>query len=140
MKVHNLTAGKNFKLEGLNPCYHTTREQGDISNICVFGFFSWVMYRDQKQVFPNDKWWLGICLGPSDNHGNCMSQWVISPTGQPVPRRTVRKLSDQETLSPQIEQWKQEMLITVQRKFGPSLPLNKVPNSIKREYLSLIHI
>ena len=40
MKAHNLTAGKNFKLEGLNPCYHTTGEQGDISNICVFGFFS----------------------------------------------------------------------------------------------------
>ena len=89
MKIHNLTASGRFKLEGLNPHYLTLGTKGDISNLCVFGFFSWIMYFDQGTSFPEHKWKLGICLGPSDNIGNEMLQWVIGVSMVPVPRQTV---------------------------------------------------
>ena len=138
MKVRNFTANKRFKLDGLNPYYHTVGQEGDISHICVFGFFSFVMYRDHTQTFPEEKWWLGICLGPADQFGNEMTQWVLSPKMIPVVRRTVRKLSEQEMASPGILQWKAEMLANAYKKFGECLPLPPDPNkNLQGRYLEL---
>ena len=55
MKVHNFTASPRFKLEGLNPYFHTVGTEGDISSICIFGFFLFVMYQDHIQDFSEDK-------------------------------------------------------------------------------------
>ena len=74
MKVYNFTASKKFNLEGLNPYYHTAGEEGDISHLCVFGFFSFVMYRDHTHTFPSEKNVAGIMSWSSrllwERHGS----------------------------------------------------------------------
>ena len=118
IKVQKFTANPRLKLEGLNPYYHTVGTEDDISNLCVFGFFSFVMYQDKTQKFPEDKWWLGICLGPSNNYGNEMTQWILGPSCVPVPRRTVRSLTDDENKLQHICQWKLDLLQSIYKKFG----------------------
>ena len=80
------------------------------------------MYFDQGTSFPEHKWKLGICLGPSDNIGNEMLQWVIGVSMVPVPRRTVRALTPEE--DSEFTNLKNSMLELVYKKFGPCLPLD----------------
>ena len=48
--------------------------QGDISNLCSFGWYDWCYYREEAHhLFPNQKELLGRVLGPSKNEGNQMA-------------------------------------------------------------------
>lgn len=125
----NVTANKRLKLEGLNSYYYTVGEEDDISHLCVFGFFSFVMYWDQAQVFPNDKWWLGLCLGPIDSFGNVMAQWVLGPTIMPVPQKTICVLSEDEKVKPEIIKLNAELLQNAYRQFGECPPLCQNPSN-----------
>ena len=87
-----LTANNLFQLQGQNPYMATFNEMGDISNLCQFGWYEWVYFRQQTADFPHQKEELGRCLGPTKNEGNEMCQWVLQRNGQIVPRRTLRRL------------------------------------------------
>ena len=87
-----LTANNLFQLEGQNPYMATLGEMGDISNLCQFGWYEWVQFRQHTAVFPYQKEELGRCLGPTKNEGNEMCQWILQQNGQIVPRRTLRRL------------------------------------------------
>lgn len=138
MKVHNFTANKRFKLKGLNLYYHSVGEEGDISHLCVFDFFSFVMYQDQTQTFPDEKWCLGICLGLADKYGNVMLQWVLTLNMIPVIHKTVRVLSEEEKATPGIINWKAKMLQNAYKRFGKCLPLCSNPSkNLQSEYLEL---
>jgi hypothetical protein len=65
----------------------------DISNLCQFGWYKWVCFREDSAKFPFQKERLGPCLGPARNEGNEMAQWVLKDNGKIVPRRTLRRLS-----------------------------------------------
>lgn len=135
MKVHNFTASKRFKLEGLNQYYHTAGEEGDISHFCVVGFFSFIVYQNQAQVFLYDKWWLGLYLGPADSFGNFIAQWVLGPTMIPLPQRIVCALSEVEKVKPEIIKWKDEILQNACKRFRECLPICQNPkNNIDGEY------
>ena len=43
-RIHNLTTRNLFQLRGSNPTTSTFGEEGDISNICEFGWFDWCYY------------------------------------------------------------------------------------------------
>ena len=45
-KIYNLTPRPLFQLNGLTPFEITFGEMGDLSNLCVFGWYEWVYYRD----------------------------------------------------------------------------------------------
>ena len=62
--IHNMTSRNIFKLQCLTPHASLTREQSDISNLCQFGWFEWVYYRDDKKNFPEHKERIGKALGP----------------------------------------------------------------------------
>ena len=70
----------------------TLGEMGDISNLCQFGWYEWVYFLQHTAVFPYQKEELGRCLGPTNNEGNQMCQWILQQNGQIVPRRTFRRL------------------------------------------------
>ena len=89
------------------------------------------MYFDQGTSFPEHKWKLGICLGPSDNIGNEMSQWVIGVSMVPVPRQTIRALTPDE--DSEFTNLKNSMLELIYKKFGPCLPLDADVESPLRE-------
>jgi hypothetical protein len=81
-----------FQLSGVNPHMITFGTEADISNLCQYGWYEWVFFRDVKTSFPYQKECLGQCLGPAKNEGNVMAQWILKANGQVVPRRTLRRL------------------------------------------------
>jgi hypothetical protein len=90
--IYNVTSKKLFQLHGSNPHTVTFGTQADISNLCHFGWYEWVYYRDQAAAFPHQKECLGRCLGPAKNEGNVMANWVLTFDGVVIPRRTIRRL------------------------------------------------
>lgn len=94
--IHNLTPNGLFQLEGRNPYFSVTGQEGDISNLCQFKFYDWVYYREQKADYPLPKEILGRVLGPAKGEGNEMCQWVVNHHGNVIPRRTVRPLTNDE--------------------------------------------
>jgi hypothetical protein len=70
---------------------------GDISNLCTYGWYEWVYFRQSTAPFPMLQEELGRCLGPTKNEGNEMCQWVLQKNGQIVPRATLRRLTRDES-------------------------------------------
>ena len=85
-------------MRGKTPHYTKFCEEGDISNIFQFGWYEWVYFREMTGKFPYPSHVLGRCLGPENNEGIEMSQWVLKQHGKILPRRTMRKLIPDELL------------------------------------------
>ena len=84
--IVQVTAKKLFQLKGSNPHTATLGTQADISNLCLFGWYEWVYYRDKTARYPHQKECLGRCLGPARNEGNVMANWVLTQQGTVIPR------------------------------------------------------
>ena len=98
--INNLTARDTVKLRGSNPHTSLTGEEGNISNLCQFGFYDWCYYPEQGEAFPYSKEILGRVLGASKGKGNEMAQWILKANGNVVPRQSPRPLTVAELHSP----------------------------------------
>ena len=129
VQIMNLTARDTHKLRGLNPYTVTMGDQGDISNLCSFGWFEWCYYLEDRKAsrfgFPHAIERLGRCLGPSKNVGNEMAQWVLTQAGQVVARRTLRRLTPHElSVTNETERAKRQAFMEdIRRKFGDAVTL-----------------
>jgi len=94
--IFQITAKKLFQLNGVSPHTITFGTEADISNLCQYGWYEWVYFRDVKTSFPYQKECLGRCLGPAKNEGHAMAQWILKANGRVVPYRTLRRLSPAE--------------------------------------------
>ena len=70
-------------------------ETANISRICQFGWFDWVMYHDPAK-FLEDKAILGRYLGPAINVGSMLTPKILMPNRQYVCRSTLQHLNDNE--------------------------------------------
>ena len=70
--IYNVIPRPLFQNNGLTSHADTFGESGDISNICSFGFYEWVYYRDNG-LFPSNKDKLGRVIGPVKNEVNEMT-------------------------------------------------------------------
>ena len=86
--IHNAIPRPLFQNNGLSTHEFTFGESGDTSNVCTFGYFKWIYYRDHGS-FPENKEKLGIILGPIRNEGNEMAQAILTNKGTVVPLRTM---------------------------------------------------
>ena len=50
-----LTENNLLKLKGQNPYMENLVEMGDISNLCQFGWYEWVYFRQKTAAFPFQK-------------------------------------------------------------------------------------
>jgi hypothetical protein len=57
--IFHFTAKKLFQLQGSNPHTTTFGTLADISNLCLFGWYEWVYYRDKQASYTYQK----ECLG-----------------------------------------------------------------------------
>lgn len=130
-RIHNMTAKSNFKLHGSNAYTMTTGEEGDISNLCQFGWYEWCYYREHSAKFPNNQEVLGRVLGPARGEGNDMAQWVLKANGNVVPRRSVRALHTAELHSPSEVKKRQVFDELIERRWGTSIYPPK-PNQISK--------
>ena len=130
--IYQVTSKKLFQLQGSNPHTATFGTKANISNLCHFGWYKWVYYRDKSQKFPFQKKCLGRCLGPAKNEGNVMANWILTQKGTVVPRRTICRLTaDERSESNEIEAAKQALFdADITRKLGDlvKLPSTPIPN------------
>lgn len=135
--IINLTAKNDFKLRGSNPYFATYGQEGDISNICHFGFFDWCFYRDNTNQFPQENERLGRCLGPAINQGNEMAQWILKHNGEIIVRRTLRKLTahEESSTNDSIRWKKKQFMDRIRERFGDSthLPNSRLPKSKRKK-------
>ena len=120
VQINNLTVKPRFNLHGTNPYTQLKNEEGDISNLCQYGWYDWVYFREKSAKFPHGQELLGRVLGPSKDSGNQMSQWILKSNGKVVPRRTLRPLRKEEIHSP-VEEKKREIFnALIRKKLGNS--------------------
>ena len=124
-RINNLTAKNVFNLHGSTPHTVTTGDEGNISNLCQYGWYEWCYFRDHTAAFPNNKEVLGRVLGPARGAGNEMAQWILKANGRVVPRRSLRPLKVDEIHSP-VEIKKREVFDElIKRRWGtPMTPPN----------------
>jgi hypothetical protein len=125
-RINNLTAKNNFKLHGSNAHTMLTGTEGDISNLCQYGWYDWCYYREQKAKFPFNREVLGRVLGPAKGGGNKMAQWVLKANGNVVPHRTVCWLQVDEVHSPTKIKKREIVDELIERRWGTSISLPKV--------------
>ena len=102
--ISQTTSKKLFQLLGSNPYTATLGTQADILNLCYFGWYEWVYYRDKLAKFPFQKECLERCLGPAKNEGNVMANWILTQKGTVIPRRLIRWLTlDEYYVSNEVE-------------------------------------
>lgn len=136
-RIHNAIPRLLFQNQGQTPHAATFGVQGDISNICNFGWYEWVYYRDHGS-FPENKEKLGRVLGPIPNKGNEMSQAVLTSKGTIVPRRTIRKLHPMELQSESEKRKRSLFDDIILKKLGDSMnkphkPLEDQPDHVPYE-------
>ncbi len=83
-RINNLTVKSMFTLHGSNAHTATTGDDGDILNICRYGWCEWCYFREHKNKFPCNKEVLGRVLGPAKGEGNEMAQWILKANGNVV--------------------------------------------------------
>jgi hypothetical protein len=120
-RINNLTAKPMFKLHGSNAHTATTEDDGDISNLCRYGYYEWCYFRENKNKSPLNKQVLGRVLGPAKGEGNEMAQWILKANGNVVLRRRHRPLKTEEAHSEQ-ERMKHKVFdALIKRRWGTSI-------------------
>ena len=120
MKIINACPRDNFLLQGECPHTKMTGQMYDISNVCEFGWFDWIKFRLHGEQFPYPTEKLGRCLGPSNDAGNGMSQFVLTEKGTVMTIQTLRSLTPAEMNSPSESKKREDFMKTIIFKFGDS--------------------
>jgi hypothetical protein len=71
----------------------------DISKLCEYGWYDWVMCRDEKAQFPHDNEILGRYLGPAPDIGGEMCMRILGKSGKVRHHSTIRSLTPAEEMS-----------------------------------------
>jgi hypothetical protein len=135
-RINNLTARTLFQLHGTNAHTAITNEEGDISNLCQYGWYDWCYYREHTAKFPFNREVLGRVLGPAKGEGNDMAQWILKANGNVVPRRTLRPLNTAELHSITEAKKRQIYDALIERRWGTSMsaPPDKPKDEEFEEY------
>ena len=133
--INNLTRNI-FQLDGQNAYFSVTGEEGDVSNLCQFEWYSWCYYHEHKNPFPFPKEVLGRVLGPAKGEGNEMAQWVLKANGKVVPHPTLCPLQTTEVNSEM--EFKKHSIFDdlIKKTWGSSvnLPSKAPPDDVFLEY------
>jgi hypothetical protein len=76
------------------------RGTADISQICKFAWYGWVMFRNPVNTitFPNKRLTLGRYLGSAIDIGSALTAKILKQNGKYVCRLTLHHLMPEETL------------------------------------------
>ena len=83
------TSHSNYDLDNEVPETHMTGKTDDISNICDYYWYEWVMIRDQPITHPYLPVILGRYLGPAIDVGSTMTYKTLKANVKYVCRTTV---------------------------------------------------
>jgi hypothetical protein len=94
------TSNNIYMTNGEVPETIMTGSTADISHICQFAWYDWVMFRDNIPTFPDPKLILGRYLGPAINVGLALTTKIPKSNGQVVYRSTLQHLTNLEHCCP----------------------------------------
>jgi hypothetical protein len=75
------TSNDIYRTNGKVPETIMTGSTTDISHICKFAWFDWVMFRDNIPMFPEDKLILGHYLGPATDVCLALTAKILKSNG-----------------------------------------------------------
>ncbi len=87
--VYSCTCNDIYMTTGQVPETIMTGSTADISHIAEFGWYDWVMYRDNIPSHPDDKLILGHYLSLATDIGSALTAKILQPNGQFVCRLTL---------------------------------------------------
>ena len=98
--IRSNTSNDMYMTNGKVPETNMTGDTADISHICEFAWYDWVMFRDNIPTFSDDKLILGRYLGLATDIGSALTSKILKSNGQVVYRSTLRHLNDDEHVCP----------------------------------------
>jgi hypothetical protein len=114
------TSNNVYMTNGEVPETIMTGSTADISHICEFGWYDWVMFRDDFPTFPDVKLTLGQYLGPATNVGSALTAKILKSNGQTVCRSTLWHLDDKEIHCPIHQEMRRVFNETITHHLGPN--------------------
>jgi hypothetical protein len=97
-----------------------TGSTANISHICEFGWYDWVMFQDNVPTFPDIKLILGQYLEPPTNVGSALTANIVKSNGQTVCRLTLRHLNNKEIHCPIHQEMRRVFDETIANHLGPN--------------------
>ena len=94
--VRSSTSNDIYMTNGEVPETIMTGSTADISHISEFGWYDWVMFRDNTPTYPDDKLILGRYLGPATDVGSALTAKILKSNSQFVCWSTLRHLTTEE--------------------------------------------
>ena len=79
--IRSHTALDIYGLEGQVPETVMSGQTGDISSMCEFEWFEWVMFFQPKEIYPDDTMFIGRWIGPEIDFGTAMTYKILRPDG-----------------------------------------------------------
>ena len=76
------TAHNIYTLDGDAPKGKMKGTTANISQICEYEWYEWVMFRDYPHQYPKEKMILGRYLGPSMDVGSAMTAKILKGNGE----------------------------------------------------------
>ena len=70
-----------YGLQGQVPETVMSGQTGDISNLCEFEWFQWLMFFQPKETYPDNKMFIGRWIGPAIDVGTGMTYKILRPYG-----------------------------------------------------------
>jgi hypothetical protein len=98
--IRSSTRNNVYMTNGEVPETIMTGSTANKSHLCEFGWYDWVMFRDNVPTFPDVKLTLGQYLGPATNVGLALTTKILKSNRQTACRSTLRHLNDEEIHCP----------------------------------------
>jgi len=135
--IRSLTCNDIYMTNGKVPETIMTGSTADISHICEFGWYDWVMFRDNVPSFPDNKLVLGRYLGPATDVGTALTAKILKSNGQTVCRSTLRHLNDEELHCPIQKELRIVFDESITHHYGPTAKDTDFPAAdLTPEYLT----
>ena len=81
-RIRSDTTLPRFDLDHHNPETKIHGMSSDISDICEFEFYEWVMFNDSRAPFRENKFHVGRWLGPAVDVGSALTYKILKSNGQ----------------------------------------------------------
>ncbi len=94
--ARSCTSNHIYMTAGQVPETIMTGNTANISHIAEFGWYDWVMFRDNKPSYPDNKLILGCYLSPAIDTGLALMAKILKLNGVLVCRLTLQHLTDEE--------------------------------------------
>ena len=133
--IRSHTALDIYGLFGQVPEAKMTGNTPDISSLCEFEWFQWVMFYDPAATYPTPKPTIGRYLGPATDVGGAMTHKVLKATGNYVCRTTVRAWTPTEEAEPALLSQRTAYMDSIKQTCGPAATIDDFPKeAITPEY------